>query len=141
MPSVGWTAIPATPMAPALTSDLFRLAPANFGAPGAAGARRRNLVTTHSTDLDRAGAAPGIWDPALQPYAYSAGPADTPPTPDRPDPERFAHRVCGFSARGPSCAPRPPAVTGIRVPTFGKFDQFPENYPWPRGTVPDPSSF
>ena len=38
-------------------------------------------------------------------------------------------------------APRKPAVTGVRVKTFGKFDQFPDNYPWPAGTVPDPNSF
>ena len=37
--------------------------------------------------------------------------------------------------------PRPPSLTGVRVKTFGRFDQFPENYPWPAGTVPDPSSF
>jgi hypothetical protein len=53
---------------PALTADLFRLAPGNFQ-----GASRRNLVTTHSCDLDRAGAAPGIWDPLQQPYTYDVG--------------------------------------------------------------------
>jgi phospholipase C len=37
--------------------------------------------------------------------------------------------------------PRSPAVTGVRAPTFGRFDQFPEDYPWPNGTVPDPNSF
>jgi len=37
--------------------------------------------------------------------------------------------------------PRAPAVTGVRVKTFGRFDQFPDDYPWPKGTVPDPSSF
>jgi phospholipase C len=37
--------------------------------------------------------------------------------------------------------PRTPAVSGVRVKTFGRFDQFPEDYPWPKGTVPDPSSF
>jgi phospholipase C len=43
-----------------------------------------------------------------------------------------------FDFRSP---PRKPAVTGVRVPTFGKFDQFPDDYPWPAGTVPDPNSF
>jgi phospholipase C len=37
--------------------------------------------------------------------------------------------------------PRAPSVTGVRVKTFGRFDHFPENYPWPKGTVPDPGSF
>jgi phospholipase C len=37
--------------------------------------------------------------------------------------------------------PRKPSVTGIRVPTYGQFDQFPDDYPWPAGTVPDPASF
>jgi hypothetical protein len=41
---------------PALTSDLFRLCPANF-----AGARVRGLVTTHSLDLDRPGVSPWVW--------------------------------------------------------------------------------
>jgi hypothetical protein len=34
-------------------------------------------VTTHSFDLDRAGVAPGIWDPGQQPYAYTSGPSPT----------------------------------------------------------------
>jgi hypothetical protein len=66
---------PADTGAPALTSHLFRIAPGNFGEPSNAAVRRRNLVTTHSCDLDRAGAAPRIWDPALQPYTYAGGPA------------------------------------------------------------------
>ena len=43
-----------------------------------------------------------------------------------------------FDFRSP---PRKPSVTGIRVPTYGRFDQFPDDYPWPAGTVPDPASF
>jgi hypothetical protein len=66
----------------ALASHLFRLARGNFGdtsSPSAAqaAARRRNLVTTHSFDLDRAGVAPGIWDPGQQPYASTSGPSPT----------------------------------------------------------------
>src|SRR5207245_4890001 len=39
-----------------LTSELFRLCPLNFGGPGSE--RRRNLVTTHSSDIDRPGVMP-----------------------------------------------------------------------------------
>ncbi|MCI0461853.1 MAG: hypothetical protein L0Z62_33295 [Gemmataceae bacterium] len=58
----------------ALTSELFRLCPANFADP-----RIRRLVTTHSVDLDRPGAPPWVHDPASYPY-------DLPPTtdPDQP---------------------------------------------------------
>jgi hypothetical protein len=66
---------------PALTSDLFRLGPRNFSDP-----RIRNLVTTHSFDLDRPGIPPWVWDPSQQPYQLPAGglfPAGNPiPFPD-----------------------------------------------------------
>src|SRR5262249_33779534 len=52
---------------PGLTSDLFRLCPANFGS-AAAGARARRLVTTHSFDLARPGVTPWLWP---QPNASS----------------------------------------------------------------------
>jgi hypothetical protein len=46
---------------PALTSDLFRLMPVNLTNP-----QVRRLVTTHSSDIDRPGILPYIWDPADQ---------------------------------------------------------------------------
>jgi hypothetical protein len=48
---------------PALTADVFRLCPQNFGDSSdlAAAARRRGLVTTHSVDVDRPGATPWFW--------------------------------------------------------------------------------
>jgi hypothetical protein len=58
---------------PALTSDLFRLCPVSF-----ADGRIRNLVTTHSFDLDRPGVAPWIWDPATQPYTLDPTQVNSP---------------------------------------------------------------
>ncbi len=47
---------------PALTSELFRLGPKNFDNPHSPEAiKRRNLVTFHSCDIDRPGAAPFFW--------------------------------------------------------------------------------
>jgi hypothetical protein len=60
-----------------LTSELFRLCPENFGDPAdpSSAARRRNLVTTHSFDLDRPGMTPWIWDAsaASSQYRLTAG--------------------------------------------------------------------
>jgi hypothetical protein len=59
---------------PALTSDLYRLLPSNMPI-----AQIRNLVTTHSFDLDRAGITPYIWYsptnafPAADPTRYAMG--------------------------------------------------------------------
>jgi hypothetical protein len=50
----------------ALTSELFRLCPMNFGSD-ASSSRRRNLVTTHSFDLDR---------PGVMPWAYPVAPGN-----------------------------------------------------------------
>jgi hypothetical protein len=67
-PSVDDRAFPASSMeailryndtnSPALTSDLFRLMPINLSNP-----QIRRLITSHSTDIDRAGILPYIWDP------------------------------------------------------------------------------
>src|SRR5262249_14811053 len=47
---------------PALTSELFRLAPQNFGDRNdPESIRRRNLVTVHSCDIDRPGIIPFFW--------------------------------------------------------------------------------
>jgi hypothetical protein len=58
-----------------LTSELFRLCPQNFGDPAdlLSAARRRNLVTTHSFDLDRPGLTPWIWDASSSQYRLTAG--------------------------------------------------------------------
>jgi hypothetical protein len=52
---------------PALTSDLFRLAPLNFGdrRDPLGAARRRGLVTTVSWDTDRPGVTPWFWSPTV----------------------------------------------------------------------------
>jgi hypothetical protein len=47
---------------PALTSNLQRLCPTNFGA-GALAAKIRNMVTTHSFHLDRPAVMPWVWNP------------------------------------------------------------------------------
>jgi hypothetical protein len=71
---------------PALTSDLFRLLPASLdpmrsvngnGVPDpSVAAKIRNLLTTHSFDLDRPGVRPWIWqDGTSAPYQQRAYPA------------------------------------------------------------------
>ncbi len=49
---------------PALTSELFRLCPQNFGDPSdpLGSARRRRLVTTHSFDVDKPGVTPWVYN-------------------------------------------------------------------------------
>jgi hypothetical protein len=69
--------------APGLSTQLFRLCPQNFAdaspyQPDPAnnpivpyttlGARRRNLLTTHSFDVDRPGVMPYTWDPTKAPF-------------------------------------------------------------------------
>lgn len=60
---------------PALVSDLFKLCPNSM-----ANSKMRKLVTTTSTDIDRPGAYPYIWDPAVQPYELTQ--ASLYPTPN-----------------------------------------------------------
>jgi hypothetical protein len=74
---------------PALTSELFRLCPVNFADP-----RVRGLVTTHSFDPGRPGAAPWVHDPAAFPYEAPAtldpdqpGVPEGPPIPPPPLPQ------------------------------------------------------
>lgn len=52
---------------PALTSDLFRHCPLNFGDPNdpLGSLKRRNLVTVHSCDIDRPGVIPFFWNHPL----------------------------------------------------------------------------
>lgn len=52
----------------ALSSDMGLLSPQNFS-----DTRIRNLVTTHSFDVDRPGMLPYIWDPTQQPFQYQTG--------------------------------------------------------------------
>jgi hypothetical protein len=78
---------------PALTSDLFRLCPANLSDP-----RLRGLLTTHSFDLGRPGVAPWIFDPAAYPYEME-GTLD----PDQPG-----------QPKGPPIAP--PALNRLNIP-------------------------
>jgi hypothetical protein len=64
---------------PALTSELFRLCPVNFGDPTdpRGSTRRRRLVTTHSFDQNQPGATPWLYpvDPG-DPAAYGIPAAD-----------------------------------------------------------------
>src|SRR5205823_3886303 len=59
---------------PALTSDLFRLCPANFSA-----AHARGLVTTHSFDIDRPGISPWLFDRSGSAYQPSRDHPNQPP--------------------------------------------------------------
>jgi hypothetical protein len=138
----------------ALTSDLFRLARGNFGdasSPTAALAatRRRNLVTTHSFDLDRAGVAPGIWNPSWHPYAYTSPPAPT---------ALGDNRFPGLSRRYGHTGPRPgaphvPAGSEFQSPglppsdprvdwrcRIGGLQRLDVNRPLPEYPLPDPAT-
>ncbi len=83
---------------PALTSELFRLCPAGFSDP-----RARRLVTTHSFDSDRPGAAPWLREPARFPYEVAPVlDPDRPPTPEGPvigSPDPVLNRVTPFGFR------------------------------------------
>jgi hypothetical protein len=59
---------------PALTSELLRLCPVNFANPTdpVRSARRRRLVTTHSSDLARPGLSPWWWNGAGTTNDYSS---------------------------------------------------------------------
>jgi hypothetical protein len=61
---------------PSLYSELFRLLPTNFSASS----KVRNLVTTHSMDLDRLGLAPWVWDPTTAAYKYQVNAPQVYPT-------------------------------------------------------------
>jgi hypothetical protein len=61
---------------PALLSDLFKLCPNSM-----ADSKMRKLVTTTSTDIDRPGVYPYIWDPNAQPSQLQAGSLYPNPTP------------------------------------------------------------
>lgn len=98
----------------ALTSDLFRLCPQNFGDPTdpVAAAKRRRLVTTHSFDWDRPGLTPWVWDSNAAPYQLT----DTAPS--------------GGAIPFPDLVSRPPSPTPgefaadwrARVPPLGRLD-------------------
>lgn len=60
---------------PALTSEIFRLVPLNFGNPGSADfLKRRNLVTMLSADIDRPGVTPFFWPGAPPDNNYTSIP-------------------------------------------------------------------
>jgi hypothetical protein len=81
---------------PALTSELFRLCPTNFSDP-----RSRRLVTVHSSDLDRPGVTPWLFDRAAfacgQPLGDPYLPAVGPPVPFPPLALRGSAAVPGDS--------------------------------------------
>src|SRR5262249_43393909 len=60
----------------AMTSDIGQLCPQNINNASDPMQRIRQLITTHSYDLDRPGVMPWIWDPTVAPYTL-AGPYPT----------------------------------------------------------------
>src|SRR5207302_5247586 len=72
----------------ALTSELFRLCPNNFGDASDAGARRRGLVTLRSFDVDRPGVTPWFWLDANEavPKRYDRMKSPYLPVPPPPSP-------------------------------------------------------
>jgi hypothetical protein len=89
---------------PALTSDLFRLLPANLQNP-----TTRNLVTTHSFGYDRPAVVPWVWDPNDPNYSLLL--TETTGTIPVPKPKNPAIPFPGLAQR----AQQPPAGSEFRV--------------------------
>jgi hypothetical protein len=128
---------------PALTSELFRLCPRNFGDPAdaAGSARRRGLVTVHSFDVDRPGITPWFWPatpavyyrlPALASHpagdALAFPPLVVPPGASPP----WAHPDSEFGADGRTAA----HLTGLRRLDLNRYlPAYPS--PGPAGQITD----